>query len=118
LGPADLARAGQIFDESRAQAAALGFRLNLPRLAAPGELGGARGCSWPSEQLYLTAAGDMLPCCMVATADRASFGRVADAPGALAAVWQGDAARGFRAALESDAPPSVCRSCALYEGRF
>ncbi|MBI5333418.1 MAG: radical SAM protein [Burkholderiales bacterium] len=33
-------------------------------------------CTWPWDQLYLTAAGELLPCCMVATADRASFGKV------------------------------------------
>lgn len=33
-------------------------------------------CTWPWDQLYLTAAGELLPCCMVVTADRASFGKV------------------------------------------
>lgn len=116
LAPPDLAAASAVFDRARILAGELGFLLHLPRLAplpAPAQTG---GCRWPSEQLYLTAAGEMLPCCMVATADRASFGPVGD--GTLAAVWRGDAAHDFRAALASSRPPAVCRSCALYEGRF
>jgi radical SAM protein with 4Fe4S-binding SPASM domain len=66
--------------------------------------------------VYLTARGEMLPCCMVGTPDRANFGTVDDAP--LAAVWNGAAARSFRARLAGDAPPRICASCALYHGEF
>ncbi|MBK1615651.1 hypothetical protein CKO44_19510 [Rubrivivax gelatinosus] len=118
LAPAELPRAAERFAEAQQLAGELGFVLHLPRLApSPGEAG-ARGCSWPTEQLYLTAAGHMLPCCMVASADRADFGRVADRPGGLAATWGGAVAQSFRAALAGPEPPAVCRSCALYEGRF
>jgi hypothetical protein len=64
-----------------------------------------------------TDAPELLPCCMVATADRATFGNVFD-DGGLAARWHGDAAQRIRAELASDVPPAVCRSCALYHGRF
>ncbi len=57
-----------------------------------------------------------MPCCMVGTPDRASLGDMA-AHGA-AAVWNGDAYQSFRAALSSDSPPDVCRSCAIYSGTF
>ncbi|MBK1689606.1 radical SAM protein [Rubrivivax gelatinosus] len=118
LAPPDLARAAQVFDRARRLAGELGFVLHLPRLAPPQAPTStpAGGCRWPSEQLYLSAAGEMLPCCMVATADRASFGPVGE--GALTPVWRGDAAQAFRTALASPRPPAVCRSCALYEGRF
>lgn len=116
LAPAGREPAEAVFVQARELAQALGFVLHLPRLAAQAPADGPRGCRWPSEQLYLTAAGEMLPCCMVATADRASFGPVGDA--ALAEVWRGAAAQAFRGALESAQPPAVCRSCALYEGRF
>lgn len=78
-------------------------------------------CRWPWDQLYVTAAGEMLPCCMVATADRATFGKVAapaTAVGGLLERWHGEAAQAFRAALASELPPEVCRSCALYHGTF
>jgi hypothetical protein len=64
---------------------------------------------------------------MVATADRASFGDVFEAgvrqdegddAAHLLERWHGTEAQAFRAALASEAPPSVCRSCALYHGKF
>ena len=108
-----------------ALAGELGLTLHLPRPPdAPAVPAPPPRCSWPWDQLYLTAAGEMLPCCMVATADRASFGPVfdgvADDPrhDGLLARWHGEAAQAFRHALASDEPPAVCRSCALYQGRF
>jgi MoaA/NifB/PqqE/SkfB family radical SAM enzyme len=119
LGPADLAEAEVVFAQARALAAERGVRLSLPRLQPTTERGGR--CDWPSTQLYLTAAGELLPCCMVATADRASFGKVFE-PGSDASMllqrWHGAPAQEFRAALASDHPPAVCQSCALYQGTF
>lgn len=116
LDDADRPALARIFAVARDRAAALGVELHLPRLDAPPAGLGAR-CTWPWEQLYVTAAGELLPCCMVATADRVSFGN-AFADGGLAGRWSGEAAGRFRAALASDTPPSVCRSCALYRGAF
>jgi len=109
----DLDKARAVFDDARALAHTLGLTLHLPRLAAPPQ--GGR-CDWPWTQLYITAAGELLPCCMVATADRASFGNVFDE--GLPARWHSEAARSFRAALAGPTPPAVCRSCALYHGTF
>ncbi|WP_157265164.1 radical SAM protein [Azohydromonas aeria] len=109
-----------LFAESRALAAQLGMRLNLPRLRprAQRQSTGPR-CDWPWEQLYITAAGQMLPCCMAASADRATFGDVFEQPvDGLRARWHGEQAVALRAALAADTPPSLCRSCALYRGMF
>ena len=57
-----------------------------------------------------------MPCCMVGTPDRATLGDMA-ADGAEP-VWNGEGYRSFRAALSSEAPPEVCRSCAVYSGTF
>ncbi len=129
----DLEHARAVFDEARRLAAELDVALHLPRLqpraTSPEPRDGPR-CRWPWDQLYLTAAGEMLPCCMVATADRVSFGNVfgskgagptpggASAAGGLVERWHGDAAQAFRAALAEDEPLAVCRSCALYHGTF
>ncbi len=118
LGPADLPGAQQVFDEAARLAQALGITLHLPRLQAAQ---GPGRCDWPSTQLYVTAAGELLPCCMVATADRASFGNVfddGDDGHGLAARWQGEPAQAFRRALADNDPPAVCRSCALFHGTF
>jgi MoaA/NifB/PqqE/SkfB family radical SAM enzyme len=133
LSDADMPRALEVFALARRTAQELGVRLHLPRLTTAAEDSHADGrtgrCNWPWEQLYVTAAGELLPCCMVATADRASFGNVFDAAPAaepslqeddegIMRVWQGVRAREFRAALDSERPPAVCRGCALYHGTF
>ncbi len=135
LRPGDLAHAQAMFDEARELAASLGIRLHLPRLT-PRDEGAARNeespaenaaaaddvlprCRWPWEQLYVTAAGELLPCCMVATADRATFGNVFDGEAdGLRRRWHSPEANAFRHALASDSPPDVCRGCALYRGTF
>ena len=57
-----------------------------------------------------------MPCCMVSTPDRINFGNVA--AGGVAALWNGVDYEAFRARLDSDDPPEVCQSCAVYAGIF
>jgi hypothetical protein len=124
LRPADVPLAEAVFARARRTAEALGLQLHLPRLSpAPRDaaMPGRQRCDWPWQQTYITAAGQMLPCCMVGTADRASFGSVFDdagTPDDLGAVWHGTAAQDFRQALAQGPAPAVCGGCALYHGRF
>ena len=112
-------RVERYFGEAREVAAALGVELRLPRTRvrphAPGTPGRAR-CDWPWRGAYLSYQGEAMPCCMVSTPDRASFGAMA-AHG-VDAVWNGAEARAFRERLDSDDPPDICRSCAVYNGIF
>ena len=57
-----------------------------------------------------------MPCCMIATPDRANFGNMAAA--GAAAVWNSADYHEFRDRLDSDDPPEVCRSCSVYHGTF
>ena len=110
----DAERVERYFGEAREVAAALDVELRLPRTRprahAPGTRGRAR-CDWPWRGAYLSYQGEAMPCCMVSTPDRASFGSMA-ADG-VEAVWNGVAARAFRDRLDSDEPPDICRSCAV-----
>jgi len=119
LANEDPARVERAFDAARAVARALGVDLRLPRTRPrphpPGTPGRER-CAWPWTGAYVSYGGLAMPCCMVATPDRINFGSVAER-GPLA-VWEGEAYRRFRARLDSDDPPEVCRSCALYNGTF
>ncbi len=116
LTRADEARAATLFDESRRLAAELGVTLHLPRLSSEPRASGKGRCTWPWDGLYLTARGEVLPCCMVGTPDRANFGSVTEAP--LESVWNGPQAVAFRDALAGPTPPRICASCALYHGEF
>ncbi len=115
----DYERVQQVFDDALAAARELGVDLRLPRTRPvdhpPGTPGPER-CDWPWQGAYVSYQGDLMPCCMVGTPDRATLGDMA-ADGA-SAVWNGDAYRAFRAALSSDSPPEICRSCAIYSGTF
>jgi MoaA/NifB/PqqE/SkfB family radical SAM enzyme len=111
----DEQRAPAVFATAAALADELGVRLHLPRSPAERPAEGGR-CSWPWDGIYLTADGQMLPCCMVGTPDRASFGAVAGT--SIEAVWNGARAQSFRAELAGDSPPAICASCALYHGEF
>ena len=116
LTPADEQRAMQIFATARRVAVETGVTLNLPRLRADPRARTDGHCTWPWDGIYLTARGEMLPCCMVGTPDRANFGSITDTP--LAEIWNGEAAQAFRSALASSLPPRICRTCALYHGEF
>lgn len=119
----DLARVSETFDVARDTAARLGVRLHLPRLAPDHDVeDGAPRCTWPWDQMYVTAAGQVLPCCIVGTADVATFGAAWDAsPAGRAdplAAWHGTPAQAFRERLATGPPPEVCRGCAIYHHRF
>jgi radical SAM protein with 4Fe4S-binding SPASM domain len=119
LAGEDPARVARAFDEARAEAAALGVELRLPNVAARRRVEGLRGrsrCDWPWRGAYVAYSGEAMPCCMVATPDRANLGSMTE--GGVANIWNGAAYREFRARLESDDPPEVCKGCAIYHGRF
>lgn len=112
----DELRAVEVFGAASRTARELGVTLNLPRLRTAPRTNGTGRCTWPWDGVYLTARGEMLPCCMVGTPDRANFGAVG--PASIREVWNGADAQAFRRALASDDPPRICASCSLYRGEF
>ena len=105
------------FAEARAIAAASGVELRLPRLSgAPAPRPQPPRCDWPWRGAYISYRGDAMPCCMVGTPDRASFGNMIE--DGVHAVWHNAAYQDFRARLASPSPPAICRSCSLYRGTF
>jgi MoaA/NifB/PqqE/SkfB family radical SAM enzyme len=115
----DPARVARYFDEAADVARSLGVDLRLPRpevrAHAPGTPGRER-CDWPWHGPYISYQGYSMPCCMIATPDRYNFGMVGER--GVAAVWNGAEYETFRAQLESDSPPEICCSCAIYNGTF
>jgi MoaA/NifB/PqqE/SkfB family radical SAM enzyme len=115
----DPARIDRIFSEARAVAGELGVDLRLPRTQPrphpPGTPGPER-CDWPWRGAYVSYQGLAMPCCMVATPDRAQLGDMAR--DGAEAVWNGAAYRSFREALSSETPPEICRTCSIYSGTF
>ena len=115
----DPARVEAAFAAARAAARARGVALRLPRLAPRTDTGSRHGrarCDWPWRGAYLSWDGRTMPCCMVSTPDRITLGNVFE--DGLAATFDNAAYRSFRAAIERDDPPEVCRSCAIWAGTF
>jgi len=107
------------FGAARAVASELGIDIRLPRTRPrphPPGTPGRKRCSWPWDQAYLSYQGLAMPCCMVSTPDRANFGNVFER--GMAEVWNDPSFAEFRAQLDSDEPPELCRSCAVYNGTF
>jgi radical SAM protein with 4Fe4S-binding SPASM domain len=107
------------FDDARQTARQLGVELRLPRTRPrqyPPETDGRSRCDWPWTGAYISYDGQAMPCCMVSTPDRASFGNVLE-DGVLP-VWNGTQAEQFRAQLDSPDPPEICKACSVYQGVF
>jgi MoaA/NifB/PqqE/SkfB family radical SAM enzyme len=120
LGAGDYPAMHSAFERAREQARAVGLDLRLPRIE-PRTLpqqrsAGAPRCDWPWRGAYISWRGEAMPCCMVATPDRACLGDMLR--DGVDPVWNGTAYRDFRAGLLRDAPAEICRSCALYQGTF
>lgn len=113
------ALAKRYFDAARVAALRYGMQLRLPNLEPrihAADVPGRARCSWPWTGAYYSFKGDAMPCCMIATPDRGTFGNVtADS---VEAVWNGSAAERFRSQLDSSTPPAVCQSCSVYNGTF
>ncbi len=119
LAHEDPARIQKYFGEARQAAEWLGIALRLPRTTPKRYPEGTTGrdrCDWPWTGAYISYQGYMMPCCMVATPDRINFGKVTERT--LQSVWNGPEYNTFRAQLDSDTPPDICRSCSLYWGTF
>jgi MoaA/NifB/PqqE/SkfB family radical SAM enzyme len=109
LGRAEVA---EVFREAEGLGRELGVAVRLPRLSRREK----PGCDWPWRGAYIAYSGEAMPCCMVATPDRANFGSTAG--GGVERVWNNPAYHSFRARLASDRPPEICRGCAVYRGVF
>jgi radical SAM protein with 4Fe4S-binding SPASM domain len=115
----DPARIEQYFGAARTTAQELGIALRLPRTQPrphPPGMPGPQRCDWPWRRAYISYQGYAMPCCMVSTPDRINFGSMNER--GVAEVWSSDQYQRFRDQLDSDDPPELCRSCAVYNGTF
>ena len=116
-------REHELLAEAEGLARAFGLVLHASGLTTPlaslnGQTSGARpwaGCQRPWTLAYVTANGNVLPCCIspwVARDYRAlMLGQAFAEP--FADIWNGERYRGFRTDFESERPPDPCRGCGL-----
>ena len=113
----------ELIHDSRLLAAQLGIRFNASGLGNPLEsvqTDSAAKLPWskcyrPQTLMYITANGNVLPCCIspFATIDYSSIilGNVFEA--SLAEIWSGPKYSGFREQLQTETPPKCCRGCGV-----
>jgi radical SAM protein with 4Fe4S-binding SPASM domain len=109
----------KMFQEALSLSRGFNMELRLPPLLSGFDGIAQHGrdrCDWPWRSAYVTYDGTAVPCCMIGLPERASMGSMARE--GVPAVWNGEAYRRFRSQLDSDDPPSFCRSCSLYRGMF
>jgi MoaA/NifB/PqqE/SkfB family radical SAM enzyme len=111
----------RLLDEAEAIARAAGVTLTASGLTTPRQSLSAAGderrpwagCQRPWTLSYVTANGNVLPCCISPWSAR-------DYPGlilgnafeeGLADIWNGERYRAFRTRFESDIPPDPCHGC-------
>jgi radical SAM protein with 4Fe4S-binding SPASM domain len=112
-----------LIEQSQDMATKLGIQFNASGLSRPSEsLQGQPAdklpwtqCYRPSTLMYITANGNVLPCCIspFSTVDYASIilGNVFEEP--LAGIWSGSRYRNFRRQHQTATPPKCCRGCGI-----
>ncbi len=70
-----------------------------------------KACSWPWTRAFITANGEVTPCCNCPDPDQISFGNLFQQ--SFQDIWNNSKYRAFRAAFSKGIPP-VCRSCPDY----
>jgi len=92
--------------------------LSTPLASLQGRADGARhwsGCQRPWTLAYVTANGNVLPCCISPWVAKdypaLILGDAFAEP--FATIWDGERYQRFRTAFESDTPPDPCRGCGL-----
>jgi MoaA/NifB/PqqE/SkfB family radical SAM enzyme len=92
---------------------ASGATTPLPSLTPAAESRPWAGCQRPWTVSYVTANGNVLPCCLAPWTAKdykgAILGNAFDEP--LAQIWNGDRYRAFRTTFETDSAPDPCRGC-------
>jgi radical SAM protein with 4Fe4S-binding SPASM domain len=107
---------------AEAQAAALGISFNASgateaaeSLARKDEGNPWSLCRRPWTTVYITANGRVLPCCIAPFSQQGyeSYTLGDARQHSLLEIWNSQAYREFRAALQSDTPPKCCAGCGL-----
>lgn len=105
--------------EAERLAADLGITLRgsseaLPPAATPEQA--ARpwsGCRRPTSLMYITANGNVLPCCIAPFTDAPYTSMVLGNTNLMSMeeIWNGQRYQDWRARMRSDEPPAACRGC-------
>ena len=98
--------ANRSLEATKARAAEVGLRVELPgRFGSGGEEGEGR-CTDPWQVMFVRWNGEVMPCCY---GPAARMGSLADQ--SFWSIWNGAAYRELRRRVNSEDPPGYCRIC-------
>ena len=113
----------ELIHRSRELADRLGIHFNASGLSDPLESVQAdyaqkmpwRECYRPQTLMYITANGNVLPCCIspFSTTDYASILLGNAFESSLVEIWSGPKYTNFRNQLQTETPPKCCRGCGV-----
>jgi radical SAM protein with 4Fe4S-binding SPASM domain len=113
----------ELVQKSQDMAARLGIQFSASGQSEPVDsLRGQAGaklpwsrCYRPSTLMYITANGNVLPCCIspFSSVDYASITLGNVFKDTLAEIWSGSRYRNFRKQHQSETPPKCCRGCGV-----
>jgi len=113
-----------LIEQSQDMAAKMGIQFNASGLSRPSaSLQGQEaaklpwtGCYRPSTLMYITANGNVLPCCIspFSTIDYASIILGNVFKDSLEEIWSGSRYRHFRKQHQTETPPKCCRGCGVF----
>ena len=117
-----LAQERALLEEAEALARQLGVTLAASGVTTPlASLSGRAGhrpwagCQRPWTLSYVTANGNVVPCCIspwvARDYEKLVLGNALEQP--FRDIWDGERYRRFRTEFESDRPPDPCRGCGL-----
>jgi len=113
----------ELVNQSQALAKQLDIQFNASGMAAPlesvrtdpADRSSWKKCFRPKTLMYITANGNVLPCCIspFSTSDYSSIvlGNVFES--GLEEIWLGSRYQGFRKTHQTNTPPKCCRGCGI-----
>lgn len=103
VADADLA---EIVRSARAEAAACGLKLNVME---KDRYDHRATCPWPWRSVFISAGGEVVPCCMIGDPETVSFGNLFQTP--FSTIWNSPQYRLLRKNIAAHRLPHYCRGC-------
>lgn len=97
---------GEVVLAARAEAAARGLKLNVMEKDRYDK---RKKCPWPWRSVFISAAGDVVPCCMIGDPATATLGNLLQTP--FSSIWNSPQYRLLRENISAHRLPPFCRGC-------
>ena len=110
IAPIDVSREDSRVDQSIRKSREVAAAVGMPLSVEHGQpYSKANPCAWLWQSSYISANGDVVPCCHIADSSVVKMGNVFDEP--FTDIWNNDKYRELRRRIAGDDIPHFCRRC-------